>query len=310
MRIDPAVNPHIGGQSQPRSFDAAIAQLAGRQHGVVARRQILELGVGRRAVERRLERGRLHIVHRGVYAVGHRALTRHGRWMAAVLAAGPGAVLSHHSAAALAGIRPTSRSRIDVTVPRTLHATRTLRPHRAVLEPDEITTVHGIPTTTPARTLLDLAAALDLRQLERAMNETEVFRLTSPTSLEHLLDRYPGRRGTANLRALLRTARSSTRSELEAGFLTFVDDSRLPRADTNIVIEGMEVDAAWREQAVIVELDGYTFHGTRDAFERDRRRDRHLTANGWRVLRITSRDLEDRPLELATQLRALLSMPP
>ena len=253
MPIDTALDHHIDGESQPRSVDALIAQLAGAQHGVVARRQLGALGVGRGAIDRRVQRGRLHVVHRGVYAVGHRALTRHGRWMAAVLAAGPGAVLSHHSAAALWGIRPTSRIRIDVTVPRTLHATRTLHPHCAVLTSDETTTHDGIPTTTPARTLVDLAGALTLRQLERAINETDRLRLVSATSIEHLIN---GHRGTTNLRTLLLNARSSTRSELEAEFLAFLDRHRLPRPETNTIIEGMEADAAWREHHLIVELDG------------------------------------------------------
>jgi very-short-patch-repair endonuclease len=310
MEIDPALDHHIDGESQPRSVDALIAQLAGAQHGVVARRQLGALGVGRGAIDRRVQRGRLHVVHRGVYAVGHRALTQHGHWMAAVLAAGLGAMLSHHSAAALWGIRPTSRARIDVTVPRTLHATKHLHPHCAVLPQDEVATHQGIPVTTAARTLLDLAATLDLRQLERAFNEAEVQNLGAETSVADLLDRYPHHRGTTNLRTLLLNARSSTRSELEAEFLAFLDHHRLPRPETNTIIEGMEVDAAWREHHLIVELDGYAHHGTRAAFEADRRRDRKLIAAGWTVLRVTWRDLTELRHELAAQIRALLSMPP
>ena len=231
--------------------------------------------------------------------------------MAAVLAAGPGAVLSHGSAAALWGIRDTSRTRIDVITPRTLHARPALRPHCAVLPTDEMTTKDGIPVTTPARTLLDLAAILDRRALERAFNEAEVRRLTSPAPLETLIARHPGKRGATNLRTLLLDAgRSTTRSELEARFLSLLDAHDLPHPETNVVIEGIEVDAVWREQGVIVELDGYAFHGTRAAFESDRARDRRLTARGWRVIRITWRDLCERPHELATELGALLSMPP
>ena len=288
-----------------------IAALAGLQHGVVGRIQLLGLGVGRRAIGHRVESGRLHPVHRGVYAVGHRALSRHGRWMAAVLAAGPGAVLSHGSAAALWGIRDTSRTRIDVITPRTLHARPALRPHCAVLPTDEMTTKDGIPVTTPARTLLDLAAILDRRALERAFNEAEVRRLTSPAPLATLIACHPGKRGTTNLRTLVPDAgRSTTRSELEGRFLSFLDTHDLPHPETNVLIEGVEVDAAWRAQHLIVELDGYAFHGTRAAFESDRARDRRLTARGWRVIRITWRDLCERPHELATELGALLSMLP
>jgi very-short-patch-repair endonuclease len=226
--------------------------------------------------------------------------------MAAVLAAGPGAVLSHRSAGALWGIRPTSRTRIDVTVPRTLHATTTLHPHCAVLQRDEVTANDDIPATTPARTLLDLAGVLDKRQLERALNAAEAMQLGSAASVTEVLDRHPRKRGTATLRTLLLNARSSTRSELEARFLTFLDTHGLPQPETNTLIEGMEVDAAWRQQRLIVELDGYAFHSTRQAFERDRARDRRLAAKGWRVLRVTWRDLEQRKAPLAAELRALL----
>lgn len=307
MRIDPALLHRIDEQLQPRSVDVAIAALAARQHGIVARTQLVAIGLGRGAIDRRLACGRLHPLHRGVYAVGHRAISRHGRWMAAVLAAGPGAVLSHHSAGALWGVRATTRTRIDVTTPRTLRARSGIRPHCAVLPPDEITTTDGIPTTTPARTILDLAGVLDRRQLERALNETEVLRLTSPTPLNTLIDRHPATRGTTNLRILSLNARSATRSELEARFLAFLDSHDLPHPETNVLIEGIEVDAAWRAQRVIVELDGYAFHGTRAAFESDRARDRRLTAKRWRVIRITWRDLHERPDELAAEIRALLS---
>jgi very-short-patch-repair endonuclease len=227
--------------------------------------------------------------------------------MAAVLAAGPDAVLCHHSAAALWGIRPTSRTRIDVSLPRTLHTTAYLSPHYAVLGPAETTTRDGIPVTTPARTLLDLAATLRFRQLERAIHEAERLRLTGPTALANLIGRQ---RGATNLKSLLLNARSPTRSEFEAEFLTFVDTFDLPKPQTNVVIEGKEVDAVWQRQKLIVELDTYTFHGTRQAFEEDRQRDRRLTAAGWRVIRVTADDLRHRPLEVAAQIRALLSMQP
>ena len=285
VESESVIDPHIGGKSQTRSPDATIAALAGRQHGVVSRRQLLELGVGRRAIERRIEGNRLHVVHVGVYAVGHRVLTPHGRWMAAVLGAGPDAVLSHRSAAALWGIRPTSAARVEVTTPRDLRRRTHLHPHRAVLPADEVTRKDGIPVTTPERTLLDLAAVTQRHELDRALDEAEILRLPGP---QHLLDRHPHHRGTTNLRALLLHARRSTRSPLEAEFLEFVDDHGFERPETNTIIEGYEVDAVWREQRLIVELDGYATHGTRRAFERDRARDRKLSAKGWRPIRLTS----------------------
>src|SRR4051812_25632030 len=156
--------------SRPRSPDAAVAALAGRQHGVVARRQLAALGLRSAAIDRRVAAGRLHPIHRGVYAVGHTVLALRGRWMAAVLAAGPEAVLSHRAAAALWAIRPGTW--IEVTAP---HAPRRrgIVGHRGTVAPDERTVRDGIPVTTVARTLLDLAAILEPRLLERAMDEAE-----------------------------------------------------------------------------------------------------------------------------------------
>jgi very-short-patch-repair endonuclease len=301
------IEHQIGAELQSRGADAAIAALAERQHGVVARRQLVALGLSRREIGRRLERGRLHLLHRGVYAVGHRVLSRHGRWMAAVLSAGPDAVLSHQSAAALWGLRQTAKTRIDVTTPNTLRPRKGLHPHRAVLPEDEVTIEQGIPTTTSARTLLDLAAAIDHQALDRALNEAEVLRLEGPAAL---LARYPRKRGTAALRALLTGSRSTpTRNELEDRFRAFLDDHGLPSPETNTFIEEYEVDAVWREAKLIVELDGYETHGTRRAFERDRTRDRRLTTAGWRVIRITWRQLAE-PRDLAEELDTLLERQP
>jgi hypothetical protein len=263
------------------------------------------MGVGSRAIDHRVACERLHLVHRGVYAVGHRLLSRHGRWPAAVLACGPGAVLSHRSAAALWDIRSTGRVSVEVTSPKRLHPRPGLHPHRAVLPADEITVHDTIPATTPARTLLDLAAVVPRQTLERALDEAEVLRLPGPHAL---LDRYPRRTGTRTLRTLVLDARSPTptRSELEDRFLTFLDEWGFDRPGINTNIEEWEVDAVWHEARLIVELDGFATHGTRKAFERDRRRDRRLTASGWRVIRLTWRQLGE-PAELAAELAHLLA---
>jgi very-short-patch-repair endonuclease len=297
--------PDIRGKSHTHDVDAAIVALAERQHGVVARWQLLGLGIGRGAIDRRIERVGLHPLHRGVFAVGHRVLSQRGRWMAATLACGPKAVLSHQSAAALWRIRPTAKVRIDVTAPHQLRPRKGLHPHTATLPADEITVYDGIPTTTPARTLLDLAGVVPRQTLERALDEAEVLRLSGPQAL---LDRYPRRRGTKNLRTLLLEARSPTptRTELEDCFLTFVDDHDLRRPEINTIIAGIEVDAGWREAGLIVELDGFATHGTRRAFERDRVRDRRLMTAGWRVTRLTSRQFAE-PAELAAELTTLLA---
>jgi hypothetical protein len=206
---------------------------------VVARWQLLAGGVSRHEINRRLQSGRLHVLHRGVYAVGHTAVTRTGRWMAAVLAGGPGAVLSHHAAAALWQLREPPGGPIDVTVERQKRAVKGIRFHRARPPADEVGELDGIPVTSMPRTLLDLAAILDERALERALNEADYLRLTDPLSLPALLTRYPRRKGTPNLRrALERRAAGSTRtrSELEERFLHLLHAHGLPRPRVNVQV--------------------------------------------------------------------------
>jgi very-short-patch-repair endonuclease len=216
--------------------------------------------------------------------------------MAATLAAD--GVLSHRAAGALWRLRPWSGV-IEVTTRWARRPQSGLLLHRAVLAPDEITADHGIPVTTPARTLLDLAAVLDRTALQRAINEAEIQRLPGP---QRLLARYPNKPGTASLRAL--APPTHTRSDLEARFHAFLNDHRFPRPQTNVLIEGFEVDAVWPGRRLSVELDGYDSHRTREAFEADRRRDRRLAVRGWTVVRITWRDLDD-PEALADELTAL-----
>jgi very-short-patch-repair endonuclease len=266
----------------------------------------LALGCGRRAIGRRIEHGRLHHTYRGVYSVGHRVISREGRWMAAVLASGEGAVLSHQSAAALWGIRPSGGARVSLTVARSLRPHPKLIRHCAVLDADERTTREGIPATTVPRTLFDLAAVLHPQALARAFEQAAILRLLDTTQIAALLDRHPRRKGAARLRPLLDAAVDvpHTRQELERRFLAFVEAGGFPRPRINTTVETFEVDAAWPERRLIAELDGFATHGTRQAFERDRRRDRRLQAAGWRVVRITWRHLHDEPGALARELRA------
>jgi hypothetical protein len=275
----------------------------------VSRRQLAALGLARRAIEHRLESGRLHPIHRGVYAVGHPLVSGHGRFMAATLVA-DGAVLSHRSAAALLGIRPSDRRSVEITVARGLRPRGDLVIRESALPADEITTERGIPVTTPARTLLDLAAVLTPQQLERAATEAEIRRLGSPTSLADLVARYPRRPGTPAMTRLLERqdiGRHITRRELELRFLAFLDTHGLPRAQVNADACGREVDCLWPEHGLIAELDGFATHGTRRAFEEDRARDRALLLGGYRVTRITWRQLTQRPDALAAELKSLLS---
>jgi hypothetical protein len=301
----------IRGGSPSRRADELIAALADAQHGRVARRQLLALGIGPDAIDHRVAKRRLHVTHPGVYAVGHRVATREARWMSAVLAAGADAVLSHRAAAALWGLRQSDR--VEVIVPNDRRPSG-FGVHRTALPPDEVTVRSGIPVTTVARTLVDLAAKVPKHQLRKAVDEAERLRLTGPLSLADVISRYPGKRGIRAIRAILAEGGIGlhiTRSEFEDRFRGFIEQSGLPRPDPNgFVAAGgrvFECDAVWSEQQLIVELDSRGFHDTRAAFERDRERDRILSAAGWLVVRVTWRQLHlDRSgvqRDLATLLR-------
>ncbi len=289
-----------------------MAELAARQHGVVGRSQLVKLGFDRSAIDRRVNAGRLHPVFRAAYAVGHLRLASRGRWLAAVLAAGEGAVGSHQVAGAIWEILRWNGVP-HVTVPRKLPQRPGLVIHRCRLATDEMTTRDGLPVTTVARTLLDLAAVLPRHRLERALREAEYRRYADSPSLSELLKRHRGGRGTATLRAILthhRLGESITRSELEDRFLSLVAESNLPLPAVNMPVQiggrWIEVDCAWLARRVIVELDGHAAHSTRRAFEDDRERDRLLQVAGWRVVRVTWRQLHERPSGVVADLRALL----
>jgi hypothetical protein len=305
----------MDGLEQTRALDDRIAKLADEQHGVVARRQLLALGVGEEAIEVRLRAGRLHRLHRGVYSVGHRVISREARWMAAVLFAGPGAVLSHHSAAELWGMRNPSRRAIEVTTPRKSRSRGSIHRHFAVLPPDEVTTERGILVTTVPRTLFDLAATSSADTVEHALRESEYLRLHDRLSLPDLLARYPGRRGSTTARECLRRRRDlpagRARSWLELEFLPFLRRNGLPRPRLNVWLavgeSWIQVDCLWPGD-VVVELDGFAAHGTRVAFREDRTRDRKLRVAGYGVTRIAPEQLEDEPEAIAADLRALLHL--
>ena len=297
--------------------DALIAELADRQHGVVARYQLRELGLSRDAIDGRIRAKRLHRVFRGVYAVGRRRLDQRGVWMGAVLSCGPDALLSHRAAAALAGIRPASGGWIDVTVPRRLRPRDRIRPHIARVPEDERTVHAGIPTTSVPRTLLDLATLLQPSELRRAAEQAEALRLTSELPLVAVVQRHSGRRGVGALRHAVGRGPLRPvlpRSELERRFLAFLDDAELPTPRVNHWIdvgdELIQADCAWPRACLIVELDGRRWHDSRAAFERDRRRDRRCLAAGWRVYRVTHEALTRERSELEQELRALLSAAP
>jgi very-short-patch-repair endonuclease len=293
-----------------------MAELATRQHGVVARRQLLGLGMGRRHVDERVRRGRLHLLHRGVYAVGHRVLGRDGHWMAAVLAAGPEAVLSHRSAGVLWRLIPSWSGPVEVTTSRKSRPRAGIHVHYVILPGDEATVVAGIPVTSPFRTLLDLAAVLRRRELERAFNELKVRRLTDVMPLAELLARHPGRRGSVDLRTLLvsKAPEGRTRNDFEEDFVALLDANGLPRPRLNadLALRGrfFEIDCLWELQRVAVELDSRMVHGTDKGFESDRQRDRILLAEGWRTARVTWLQLRDEPESIVADLRGMLQGSP
>jgi hypothetical protein len=306
----------MGAELRTCGTDAAIADLAGRQHGVVGRTQLETLGISRREIGRRLESKRMHPLYRGVFAVGHRVLSRHGRWMAAVLACGPDAVLSHWSAAALWGFRSHSGGLIHVTSPRKSKSRSSIHRHRALLLPDEVTTHDGIPVTTVPRTNLDLASASDAHVAESCLRQCEYLRLYDSLSLWDLVERHPGHRGNRAVRtALIRLGEKPGETEegLEERFLAFLDAHGLPRPELNAWLEAQghryKVDCLWRAQRLIVELDSWQAHATRSAFRTDKTRDRHLLLAGYVTTRIAHSHLTHEPDSLAADLKRLLSGP-
>lgn len=263
-------------------------------------------------VRDRLGRGTLHRLHRGVYAVGHRRLGRDGVLLAAVFAVGRGAALSHRDAAGLYAIRPANHRGIDVTVDAKRAAPEGVRLHRAALPSDEVTAIRGVPVTTLARTLVDLAGVLAPDHLRRALHEAERLHRVDVREIERALTRTRTRngRGHAAMRAALDDVRAHgveiVRSELELDFLDLARRHGLPRPRTNVIVHACEVDAWWSAQRVAVEADGWESHGTRRAFQRDREKGNRLALHGVLLLRFTHRDVHERPARVAAEVAAAL----
>lgn len=296
-----------------RGLDTRIAELAERQHGVVGRGQLVALGLGSDQIGRRLRAGRLRRLHYGVYAVGHKVLSKEGRWLAAVLGGGDGAVLSHWSAAALWGIRGARGGPVDTTSPSKTKSRGAIRRHRILLQPDEVTVHDDIPVTTVPRTIFDLAAVSSLQTVESALRQCEYLRLYDPLSLWDLVGRYPGHRGNRAARAALaRLGETSgeTQEGLEERFLAFLDEHRLPRPGFNVWLEVQghryKVDCLWPAQRLIAELDSWRAHGTRSSFQADKTRDRRLLRAGYKTTRVTWHQLDHEAELLAADLRDLL----
>jgi len=276
-------------------------EVAAGQHGVVTSAQLFVAGLGRHAIAHRVRVGWLRRLHRGVYLVGPLMgpLTKE---MAALLACGDRAALSHATAAAIWGLVPDLPAVVQVSVARNVRRREGVRVHRvARLGSADVTVRDGCRLTTPARTLSDLACELAPREFSRAVEEAQVQRLVTRHELLTLL---PSRRSPA-LRDAIEEP-SLTRSEAERRLLDVIRSARLPRPRTNVRVGFHEVDFHWPEQRLVVEVDGFAFHSTRAAFERDRLRDAQLQAAGQRVIRVTWRQITHEPAALIARLAAAL----
>jgi very-short-patch-repair endonuclease len=274
---------------------------------VVARSQLLALGFTRDAVDQRIASGRLHPVRRGVYAAGRPEVSRHGRWMAAVLSCGPEAVLSHASAAALWGIRSGEETVIEVSVPpRASRRPEGVEVHRCALRPSEKRDRDSIPVTTVERTLLDLAPTLSRSQLEAVINAADKHDLAAPDELRSALEDYAGHRGVAVLRSVLdRRTFTLTDSHLERLFLPIARRAGLPLPETGRRLNGFKVDFHWPDLGLIVETDGLRYHRTPAQQSRDRLRDQAHTAAGLTALRFTHAQVRYEPRHVQATLAAV-----
>jgi very-short-patch-repair endonuclease len=290
---------------------SVIGALADTQNGVVARAQLLAQGLSSDAIGRAVRSGLLRPIFRGVYAVGHTALRREGWWQAALLGCGEGSALSHHSAAALWSLRAAPMFPIHVIAEgHRGRQKRRIATHRMRLGRSETSLCDGIRVTAPARTIADLTPHLAARARRELVESAQDRRRFNPTQIRASLARAPNRRGSRELKDLLRLLEpdsDNARSHLERLFLRLVRRARLPLPEVNHVIAAKRRDFVWPEQQLVVETDGYRWHSTKQAQQRDRRRDRELTALGWRPVRFTYEEVAFEPARVADELVALLS---
>jgi very-short-patch-repair endonuclease len=284
--------------------ERTLARLGSRTHGVVTRRELLDAGVTADEIRQRLKNGSLLPQYRGVYRVGHTAPTLEATYLAAVRACGADAALSGKAAAFLYKLirgpepRPEVTTRSQKRVPGV-----TTRRSRTV----EMVTYRGIPVTTVARTLVELASTLSLDDLARACHEAGVKYRTTPGQVEDALARRPKTKGAAKLRKILRGDTHVSLSQLERRFLDLLRGERLVLPETNRVVDGRRVDCRWPEQRLTVEIDGYRYHHSRHAWEQDRRREREARARGDDFRRYTYGDVFESPGAMLAELRAVIS---
>jgi very-short-patch-repair endonuclease len=287
---------------------SAAWALAARQHGVVSRAQLLAIGFSAKTIQRRLADARLHILWRGVYAVGRPDISRHGRLLAATLACGPDAFISHWSAAELWEIMASRPGPIHVSViaayDRRLSGITVHR--RVALSAGDVTESHRVPATTATRTLIDIATSSPRSQLEAAVNEADKRDLVDPEALREAVDAAAGQPGVGALRKLLdRRTFALTDSELERRFLPLARDAGLPRPETQVHVEGFRVDFYWRDLSLVVETDGLRYHRTPSQQAKDRVRDQALTAAGLTALRFTHAQVRFEPSHVRSILESV-----
>jgi very-short-patch-repair endonuclease len=301
----------IHAQSHTQLADRLISELAGRQHGVVARFQLLAASATREQIAVRLKAGRLHELHRGVYLVGSEARPPHAHEAAALLAYHPSAVLSHRSAASIWNLLPyPATAPVWLTIPPERSATRPrIKAMRAALPRRDTRRRHGMPLTSPPRTILDIAALFaDPYELERIVAEASFRKLATEAELRDQLERNAGRRGSRRLRAVLDLPGGPhrTRSPAERQLLRLLRERGINGYEVNARVAGFEVDFLWRDARLAVEVDGFDAHSGRIAFERDRLKVAKLRAAGISVMPVTGRRIRDDPHGVAERLLAAL----
>ncbi|HUR86450.1 MAG TPA: type IV toxin-antitoxin system AbiEi family antitoxin domain-containing protein [Solirubrobacteraceae bacterium] len=307
-------HPATRGRNQnDTSPDVRVAEVAREQHGIISAAQLAACGVSATMISRRVRDGRLHRVHRGVYAVGHAALTIRARFVAAVLACGDQAVLSHRAAAVYWGFERWEDREPEVMVTGAARRVEGVRVRRSrTLDRRDIARRHGILISSPARTILDLATVLPPRALRRAARQAQAEQQVNVRQLIDVLTRNPGHQGARAVRALVADGPAPTRSELEDLALDLLGDAGIERPEVNptLHLDGRAIkpDLLWADVRLVVELDGAAWHDERLAREDDAERQASLEANGYRVLRITWRQLLDEPRQTLARIRAALGL--
>jgi very-short-patch-repair endonuclease len=291
-----------------RTAEQKIADLAARTHGVVTRQELLDAGLTIAEIKHRLDTGALIREWRGVYRVGHRAPSLHASYLAAVRACGDGALLCVQAAAHLYEIRLGRAPKPEVLTPtyRRIRGLRTRRVRK--IDPIDSTVYKGIPITTVPRTLVDLAAELTPDDLAGACHAAQVRYRVTPEAVEAVLDRRPNSPGAGALRRVLRGDVRVALSKLERRFLELLEQESLPLPETNRPAGSYRVDCRWPDHALTVELDGYRYHSSRHAWEKDRRREREARARGDEFRRYTYGDVFEDTTLMLRELRALLDV--